>query len=143
MGDKKSLLLGWLFVWAGIVVLASCQASNPMGASSGGGGGGGGGPTATPTPYAVGAVAGPSFSPSSLSIPVGSTVSWTSSLNGHTVDMDNGAGVCSSNLTTFPNSTVFNSTGTFQVHCTITGHSSCGVGTCTGCTGMVMTITVF
>jgi plastocyanin len=101
--------------------------------------------TATPTPPSVGA-SGLTYSPNSLSIPAGTTVQLLPSLNGHTFDVDNGAGSCASSITVFPTPYVtytFSTTGTFHVHCHQPGHSTCGAGVCSGCTGMVMTVVVY
>jgi plastocyanin len=90
----------------------------------------------------VGATPDDRYTPDHLTIPVGSTVVWDSSLQGHTVHFDNGDNATCGNLdlTTFPNQTVFNRKGTFTLHCDT--DSPCGPGSCSHCTGMVLVVNV-
>src|SRR4051812_40157569 len=85
---------------------------------------------------------GNSFSPSTLSITTGDSVTWSCGLSaGHSLVLDDGAGTCAT-ATGFPYTQVFNTPGTFRYHCPVAGHSTCGISVCTGCLGMVGTITV-
>jgi len=97
-------------------------------------------PTATVAPNTVRA-SGTTFSPTSMTVPVGTTVTWDSSLAGHTVNIDTSAGSCVTDFTSgFPRTFTFTATGTYFVHCDV--HSPCGTACSTSCTGMTMTITV-
>lgn len=129
------------FIWVGPVALLVYLAFAPQGCTTSAGS-----PTATPQPTAtmapntVGA-SGTSFVPTSLTITHGTTVTFDSSLSGHTVNIDNSSGSCLTDFTSgFPHTYTFSTAGTYYVHCDI--HSSCGASNCsTSCTGMVMTIT--
>jgi plastocyanin len=138
----NALVLGMA---SALVVAAGCGHG-----SSGGTMGPSTAPTATPlpagtptkTPVVVSA-AGTTFSPNSLTVPSGTAVTFNCS--GHTVNIDDGTGTgtCSAtDLVSFPASHTFTgASGTvFRIHCDI--HSSCGASSCSGCTGMTMTITL-
>jgi len=111
------------------------------------------GPTVGPTPIATATAvvitamaAGSSyaFSQSNITVPSGTTVTFNVS-SIHTVDIDDGRsdGICGGNdLTSFPAGFIFAglSGSVFHVHCD--HHSTCAAGNCSGCTGMVMTVTI-
>jgi hypothetical protein len=110
--------------------------------------------TATPLPTAT-AVAinvggGPSFSPNSITIPSGALVSFNLS-NIHTVHIDDGTGTGTCGAVDYAGPTwpfLYNNfvgvSGTvFQVHCDV--HAACTGGSassCTGCAGMIMSVTI-
>jgi len=104
-------------------------------------------PTVAPTPVVITSVpSGGSyaFSPSAVSVPSGTTVTFNVA-SIHTVDIDDGLsdGLCGGHdFTSFPASFQFNgnSGAVFHIHCD--NHSSCAAGNCSGCTGMVMTVTI-
>src|ERR1051326_1092043 len=91
--------------------------------------------------FTVSRGAGFSFTPNSLVIATGDSVTWDATLTGHQLTIDDGAGACVATYG-YPKTLTFNPPGTFAYHCPIVGHSSCGTSVCVGCTGMVGTITV-
>lgn len=109
-------------------------------------------PTATPTATPISATVTISslvFSPNPVTITHGGSVTWIN-LDGfnHTVLPDNGAGVCSSNVTVTAAGTAgatininFPTAATINYHCAI--HNGCGTTSCSGCgTYMAATIVV-
>jgi plastocyanin len=109
----------------GLALLASCGGySTPMSPTDGGGGG-------TPTPYTI-QVVNNSFSPSTLTVPVGTTVtwSWAAGAMDHNVvpddgSMPSGSGVPASAPHTY--TFTFGTAGTFHYHCQVHGGPG-GVG---------------
>ncbi len=99
----------------GSVLIGSCSSkSNPTSSNSSGGGGGGG------TPNAV-SISGFAFSPGSLSVKVGTTITWTNKDAAiHTVTSDDGKFTSSENLgqgATY--SFTFNTAGSYPYRCAI------------------------
>jgi plastocyanin len=128
-----SLILALVILGGPNLACGSKGSDNTMGPSPA--------PTVGPTPVVVTA-SGLSFSPSSLTIPSGTVVTF-SGLAGHTVNIDDSAvGTCgNSDLTSFPaNRTFTGPSGTdFKIHCDY--HSPCGSANCAGaCSGMAMNI---
>jgi len=75
------------------------------------------------------------YNPSTVTIAPGGSVIWDSSFyGGHTLYIDNGAGICATSFssTSFPVTVTFPNAGSFKFHCSI--HTACGT-TCGGCTG--------
>lgn len=108
-----------LFIFMGTI--------NSCGKSDSGSGGGGG---ATPTAVTI---LGMSYSPSSVSVKVGTVVKWTNSGGtAHTVTADNGTTFSSGNIA---DAGIFNyttiTTGTFPYHCLIHGVAMAGTLTVT------------
>jgi len=85
---------------------------------------------------------GLTFKPSSVTIKSGMEVIWDGSFGFfHTVNIDDGAGNCVTNYTSFPTTVSFASPGTYSYHCAY--HSPCGPSTCgTACTGMAGVVVV-
>jgi plastocyanin len=106
-------LAGSIFALALALMVASCSSDSPTG--SGGGGGGN-----MPPPNSVN-ISGSAFTPASLSVKVGTTVTWTNKdATTHTVTSDNGMFTASGNLS--QNETyqfTFNTAGSFPYHCSI------------------------
>lgn len=73
------------------------------------------------------------FGSQGTTILAGQAVIFDSSLNGHTVNIDNGYGTCYSNTTSFPVTLTFPSRGLFTFHCNY--HGSCTSG-CVSCSAM-------
>ena len=109
-------------------------------------------PTATPTATPISAtvtIAGLVYSPNPVTITRGGSVTWINNDPfGHTVYPDNGAGVCTTNVSITASGTAgatisinFPSAGTISYHCAI--HNACGIASCSGCSGsMAATIVV-
>src|ERR1035438_2789198 len=84
-----------------------------------------------------------SFIPSAVTIKTGMSVIWDGSFNGsHTAYIDDAAGNCVTNFTSFPVTGTFSSHGTYHYHCQY--HSpTCGTTICSAaCTGMAGVIVV-
>ena len=132
---QRHWVLVLMLAWMGLGS-ASCSCSSdtadPMGAS--------------PAPPASGVTintAGLTFSPSSVTVPSGTVVTFNA--GGHTVNIDDSPVMsCSNtNLTSFPATHTFiGPSGTvFHIHCNF--HSPCGTAFCAlSCTGMVMTVAI-
>ncbi len=102
---------------AGALLLAACGGStSPYG---GGGGGGGGACTTTAIKVCMNAL---SFSPSSLTISAGTTVTWQNgSVTTHTVTSDAGSSLTYNSGDVVGGATfsqTFNTAGTYNYHCT-------------------------
>ena len=130
-------------VFVTLLLAAACsKSSNPTGY---GGGGGGTTPTPgtpTPVPAAIIGTNATTFSNPNVTITHGQSVKWTLGST-HTLVIDDGAGTCVVGPISGGGSyeMAFPTAGTYQFHCTV--HSSCTSGTvCTGCAGMVGTVTV-
>lgn len=91
--------------------------------------------TAPTTSAAVTATSSDTFSPSAVTITHGGTVDFVLGGGTHTLYIDNGAGTCVQNYTTWPQTITFPAAGTYSFHCSI--HSGCGTSSCYGCTVMV------
>jgi plastocyanin len=100
-------------------------------------------PTATPG-TGIGATislgAGPTFSPSGVTIIHGQSVVWDGSLGvgSHNLTLDNFSGTTGScaptiNTTSFPVTQLFPTVGTYYYHCGF--HGGCGSGVCGVCSG--------
>ena len=106
-------------------------------------------PGGTPTPVAVNIGGGNTFSPNAISIPSGAAVSFNLSAI-HTVHIDDGTGSGTCGSTDYSGTWPFvysgftGASGTvYRVHCD--NHSTCtgsASTSCSGCTGMVMTVTI-
>jgi plastocyanin len=100
---------------AGLALFFTSCSSNPSNSTSGNGGvgGGGGGNTVS--------ISGFQFSPNSLTVKAGTTVTWTNKdATTHTVTSDNGAFTSSGNLATNDTySFMFAAEGSFPYHCAI------------------------
>src|SRR5271170_6455401 len=89
----------------------------------------------------VGVGGGLTFTPNSVTISQGQSVTWTLSSGTHTLYIDNTTGTCSQNFSTWPVTVTFNTPGTYHYHCSI--HSSCGTTSCAStCPGMVGVVIV-
>ncbi len=115
------LLLGITLIVSGVLLTACSNSSNPAGSYNygGGGGNGGGGGGGGGNPYAV-TIYNYAFTPSSLTVPAGTTVTWTNKDNiGHTVTSDTGvfgSGTLNMNGTY---SYKFMTAGSFPYHCSM------------------------
>lgn len=118
---KKNLFLALLIANLLIFLCFSCSKSSDNNNAGGGGGGGGTPPTAV-------SILGMSYSPSSLTVKVGTVVKWTNTdATPHTVTSDNGTTFSSPTISaggTYQYTTV--TTGTFPYHCTIHGITMSG-----------------
>ena len=95
-------------------------------------------PTPTPIPVTSAAVTASNymFSPSAVTITHGNAVAFELGGGTHSLYIDDGAGTCAQNYSTWPQTIVFPTAGTFSFHCGY--HSSpCYTTSCTGCTGMI------
>ncbi len=116
---QKHILAGLFIIAASLLVGLGCggDESSPTSSSSDNTGTT---PPPDPVPTTIVVVANFAFSPSSLTVKVGTTVTWRNDDNtGHTVTSDTGSELESALLTqgnTF--SHTFNSVGTFPYHCT-------------------------
>jgi hypothetical protein len=142
---KSEFYNSWLFLGllsAGMALGAgSCSCNNNASMGPSYSSGPSGTPTLTPTPVIVISV-GTSFSPTALTVSSGTVVTFNVA-SIHTVHIDNGAGSCSINYTSFPVGVPFSgASGTiYHIHCDV--HSACGAGSCAvTCTGMVMTVAI-
>lgn len=110
------------------LVGAACVAIAALTAGCGGGGVSGGGPTGTPggsTSNAI-TVANNSFTPSSTTVPVGTTVTWTWATGavGHNVTFSTGTSSPTQSAGTFART--FGAAGTFGYVCTVHGSAMSG-----------------
>jgi plastocyanin len=99
-------------------------------------------PTATPMPVTSAAVTAVNyvFNPSAVTITHGNAVAFELGGGTHLLYIDNGAGTCAQNYTSWPQTITFPTAGTFNFHCAY--HSGCGTTSCSGCTGMVGQVVV-
>ncbi len=146
--EKIALLFIGLFSLAWLVV--ACTNTGTTG--SGGTSTGGSSATATFTPIVtVAATVGGSgtlFTNANPTITHGQAVVFDSTLSGaHTVYLNGfsgmtvpGGGCGFASYTSFPVTVTFPTAGTDDFRCSI--HSACGTSSCSGCTGMIVTITV-
>ena len=112
MKNRTTLMLvGGLFALAIILSLASCSSDSPTGSNSTNGGG-------MPSPNTVN-ITGNSFSPATLSVKAGTTVTWTNKDAAlHTVTSNTGTFTSSGDLSLNETYQVtFNTVGTFAYHC--------------------------
>jgi plastocyanin len=142
---KKIILLGLVLtslIWVAVACSNNSSTSSPVTSS----------PTATPNPsVVVGATiaygGATNYNPPNVTITHGQAVVWDTTLNGHTVYLDNYTGTSttcgsSTNNTSFPVTITFPTAGTYYFHCTVPGHSPCGSSTCGMCTGMAGSVVV-
>jgi len=102
-----------------LMLMAACSSGVSTGLGGGGGGGGGGNGDAV-------TVGNNLFTPSALTVTVGTTVTWTwaSGAVSHNVTFDDGVHSGTQSTGTF--SRTFTTAGTYQYHCTIHGAAMSG-----------------
>ncbi len=116
---SRHCLNRWPFLLVAVVFLAACGGDNPTG-SGGNGNGSGNGSGNGGTTLSV-AVQDNRFTPSSLTIPQDSTITWTwGGINLHSVTFNDGLGI-SNTQSSGTYSRTFDATGTFGYFCSVHG----------------------
>ncbi|HMJ46605.1 MAG TPA: cupredoxin domain-containing protein [Ferruginibacter sp.] len=122
---KKNFLFAVFFISLLVMSSLSCSKSSDSNTGGYGSGGGGGGGAIAPTPVSILPM---SYSPSSLTVKVGTVVKWTNTDNtAHTVT-SNDAVTFNSGTINYPGTYSYTTvtTGTFPYHCTIHGVTMAG-----------------